>query len=58
MEMCACACVCAETIITLWIGYTPIQNVFGVKKRIKLNFKNIGRKCKGDACNAWVRGPS
>ena len=29
-----------------------------LKKRIKLNFKCIGRKCKNDAYNAWVKGPS
>ena len=29
-----------ETITTLLIGYTPIQNVFGVKQIIKIKFKN------------------
>ena len=29
----------------------PMQNVFGVK-RIKLNFKSIGRKYKSNAYNA------
>ena len=34
-----------ETIITLLTGYTPIQNVFGVKKKkIKNNVKILQKK--------------
>ena len=36
MHACVCMaeslCCLPETVITLLIGYTPIQNVFGVKK--------------------------
>ena len=32
-----------ETITTLLIGYTPIENVFGVKK-LKIKFKNKNKR--------------
>ena len=35
----------SETITTLLIGYTPIQNVFGAKN-IKIQFKKIKKKKK------------
>ena len=50
MDTCVCRaeslCCPPETITTLLIGYTPVQNVFGVKK---LKFKGKKKK-KGGEC--------
>ena len=44
MDLCICMAASLdyspETITTLLIGYTPIQNAFGVKK-LNYNLKNI-----------------
>ena len=40
----------SETITTLLIGYTPIQNVFGAKN-IKIQFKKIKKKKKLSGIN-------
>ena len=32
-----------ETITPLLIGYTPIQNVFGVKKKLKRKLKKVNK---------------
>ena len=42
-----------ETIITLLIGCTPIQNVFGVKKT-KINLKKNPKKKKASQNNLYA----